>query len=107
MFTELQPDFARTDPGSGRRRGLKTAIATVRRWRRDQRVEKARRLRCDSSEGPTSASGVCDQSPEPGAELPSIVQLVGGPTGAAGGATNYPRRCRSAVHNDHGPLICR
>jgi fatty acid desaturase len=41
MFTELQPGFARTDPGSGRRRGLKTAIATARHWRRDQRVEKA------------------------------------------------------------------
>jgi NADPH-dependent stearoyl-CoA 9-desaturase len=41
MFTELQPGFAGTDPASGRRRGLKTAIATVRHWRRDQRVEKA------------------------------------------------------------------
>jgi linoleoyl-CoA desaturase len=32
MFTELQPGFAGTDPGSGRRRGLKTAITTVRHW---------------------------------------------------------------------------
>jgi fatty acid desaturase len=35
MFTRLQPGFADTDPGSGRRRGLKTAIATVRRWQFD------------------------------------------------------------------------
>ena len=41
MFTELQPGFAGTDPGSGRRRGLKTAITTVRHWHRDQRVDKA------------------------------------------------------------------
>ena len=45
MFTELQPGFVRTDPGSGRRRGLKTAIATVRPWCRDQRVEWADRHR--------------------------------------------------------------
>lgn len=34
MFTELEPGFFRTDPVTGRRRGLKTAIATVRGWRR-------------------------------------------------------------------------
>ena len=37
MFTELQPGFAGTDLATGRRRGLKTAIAAVRQWRRDQR----------------------------------------------------------------------
>jgi NADPH-dependent stearoyl-CoA 9-desaturase len=37
MFAELEPAFAGTDPHSGRRRGLKTAIATVRQWRRDKR----------------------------------------------------------------------
>ena len=35
MFARLGPGFAVTDPISGRRRGLKTAIATVRRWRAD------------------------------------------------------------------------
>jgi linoleoyl-CoA desaturase len=35
MFARLGPGFAVTDPVSGRRRGLKTAIATVRRWRSD------------------------------------------------------------------------
>jgi linoleoyl-CoA desaturase len=34
MFTELGPDFAGVDATSGRRRGLKTAIATVRKWRK-------------------------------------------------------------------------
>jgi len=37
MFTELEPGFAGTDLETGRRRGLKTAIAAVRQWRRDQR----------------------------------------------------------------------
>jgi linoleoyl-CoA desaturase len=32
MFTRLQSGFAGTDLASGRRRGLKTAIATLRRW---------------------------------------------------------------------------
>jgi linoleoyl-CoA desaturase len=31
MFTELGPRFAKTDPATGRRRGLNTAISTVRR----------------------------------------------------------------------------
>jgi fatty acid desaturase len=35
MFAPLQPGFAGTDPGSGRRRGLKTAIAAVRSWQFD------------------------------------------------------------------------
>jgi len=35
MFSRLGPGFAVTDPVSGHRRGLKTAIATVRRWRAD------------------------------------------------------------------------
>ncbi|MEB3048844.1 fatty acid desaturase [Mycolicibacter sp. MYC123] len=36
MFAELEPGFARIDPVTGRRRGLKTAIAAVRGWRRDK-----------------------------------------------------------------------
>jgi NADPH-dependent stearoyl-CoA 9-desaturase len=42
MFAQLDPGFAGTDPATGRRRGLKTAIATVRGWRRTRRaVRKA------------------------------------------------------------------
>jgi NADPH-dependent stearoyl-CoA 9-desaturase len=37
MFTELGPGFTGTHPATGRRRGLKTAIAAVRQWRRDPR----------------------------------------------------------------------
>src|SRR5581483_5257608 len=37
MFTELEPGFAGTDLATGRRRGLKTAIAAVRQWRRGHR----------------------------------------------------------------------
>ncbi len=33
MFAELGPGFGGTDPATGRHRGLKTAIAAVRRWR--------------------------------------------------------------------------
>jgi linoleoyl-CoA desaturase len=40
MFAALEPGFAGTDPASGRRRGLKTAIATVRAWRRDKRAKR-------------------------------------------------------------------
>ena len=40
MFTELDSGFVATDPATGRRRGLKTAIATVRQWRRDKRAAK-------------------------------------------------------------------
>ena len=36
MFAALGPGFAATDPVSGRRRGLNTAITTVRRWRADR-----------------------------------------------------------------------
>jgi NADPH-dependent stearoyl-CoA 9-desaturase len=34
----LEPGFAGTDPSTGRRRGLRTAIATVRGWRRHKRA---------------------------------------------------------------------
>jgi fatty acid desaturase len=40
MFTELGPGFGATDPATGRRRGLNTAIATVRGWRRAKRAQK-------------------------------------------------------------------
>jgi NADPH-dependent stearoyl-CoA 9-desaturase len=33
MFAELGPGFGGTDPATGRHRGLKSAIAAVRRWR--------------------------------------------------------------------------
>lgn len=42
MFAELEADFAGPDPATGRRRGLKTAIATVRGWRRDRKAAKRR-----------------------------------------------------------------
>lgn len=42
MFTALGPGFAATDPLSGRRRGLNTAIATVRRWRAGRSVHSGR-----------------------------------------------------------------
>ena len=43
MFAALEPDFAGTDPSTGRRRGLKTAIATVRGWRRrDKQAMRSR-----------------------------------------------------------------
>jgi linoleoyl-CoA desaturase len=41
MFAELGAGFTGTDPSTGRRRGLKTAIATVRDWRRDKRSRRA------------------------------------------------------------------
>ena len=40
MFTAVQPGLAGTDPGSRRRRGLKSAISTVRGWRRSKRAAK-------------------------------------------------------------------
>jgi NADPH-dependent stearoyl-CoA 9-desaturase len=40
MFAELEPGFAGTDPQTGRRRGLKTAIATVRGWRGAKRAQR-------------------------------------------------------------------
>jgi fatty acid desaturase len=40
MFAELGPGFAGPDPATGRRRGLKTAIAAVRDWRRDKRTRR-------------------------------------------------------------------
>jgi linoleoyl-CoA desaturase len=39
MFDDLGPDFASTDPRTGRKRGLKTAIETVRKWRRGKRID--------------------------------------------------------------------
>jgi linoleoyl-CoA desaturase len=39
MFAALEPGFAGTDPATGRRRGLNTAIATVRGWRRGKRAK--------------------------------------------------------------------
>ena len=43
MFTELEPGFAATDPATGRRRGLKSAIATVRAVAPRQARRQARR----------------------------------------------------------------
>jgi NADPH-dependent stearoyl-CoA 9-desaturase len=40
MFAELEPGFAGTDPATGRRRGLKTAIATVGGWRQSRRENR-------------------------------------------------------------------
>ena len=40
MFAQLEPGFARTDPATGRRRGLKTAISTVRQRRRDSATKR-------------------------------------------------------------------
>ena len=40
MFSQLEPGFAGTDLVTGRRRGLNTAIAAVRQWRRDPRVRE-------------------------------------------------------------------
>lgn len=41
MFATLEPEFSGTDPATGRRRGLKSAISAVRGWRRDKRVDLA------------------------------------------------------------------
>ncbi|BDB40915.1 MULTISPECIES: fatty acid desaturase family protein [Mycobacterium] len=41
MFVDLEPGFAGPDPTTGRRRGLKTAIATVRGWRRNKKARAA------------------------------------------------------------------
>jgi NADPH-dependent stearoyl-CoA 9-desaturase len=40
MFAELEPGFVGTDPATGRRRGLQTAIATVRGWRENRRENR-------------------------------------------------------------------
>jgi len=37
MFDQLEPSYAGVDPRTGRKRGLKTAIAAVREWRREKR----------------------------------------------------------------------
>jgi NADPH-dependent stearoyl-CoA 9-desaturase len=47
MFAELESGFAGTDPVTGRRRGLKSAIAAVRGWRREKRAAKAAVSRAD------------------------------------------------------------
>jgi NADPH-dependent stearoyl-CoA 9-desaturase len=41
MFAELGPGFGGIDPSTGRKRGLKTAIATARGWRHNRRSAKA------------------------------------------------------------------
>ena len=41
MFAELGPDFAMTEPGTGYKRGLKTAIAKVRGARNQRRAKKS------------------------------------------------------------------
>lgn len=41
MFAELGPGFPRIDPVTGRRRGLRSAIAAVRGWRRDKKLDLA------------------------------------------------------------------
>ena len=41
MFAELEPGLLGTDPATGRRRGLKTAIVTVRQWRRNHEAGEA------------------------------------------------------------------
>jgi linoleoyl-CoA desaturase len=40
MFEELGSGYGTTDPDTGRRRGLNTAVATVRAWRRDKQAAK-------------------------------------------------------------------
>ncbi|MEZ0366960.1 fatty acid desaturase [Mycobacterium sp. pUA109] len=42
MFTALGEGFAQTDPVTGRRRGLKSAIAAARKWRRESRLSRSR-----------------------------------------------------------------
>ena len=54
MCAELEADFARTDPATGRRRGLKTAIATVRGWRRDRRAKKQAAQTIRDADGPAA-----------------------------------------------------
>jgi linoleoyl-CoA desaturase len=41
MFAELDPGYAGVDPGTGHKRGLKTAIAAVRQRRQGKRAAKA------------------------------------------------------------------
>jgi linoleoyl-CoA desaturase len=41
MFEELGPGYGTTDPETGHRRGLNSAVATVRAWRRDKRAAKS------------------------------------------------------------------
>ncbi len=41
MFAELDPEFGGIDPATGNKRGLRSAIAAVRKWRRDKRSRAA------------------------------------------------------------------
>ncbi|MBV9320673.1 MAG: fatty acid desaturase [Mycobacterium sp.] len=47
MFAALEPGVVGTDAATGRRRGLKTAIAAVRGWRRDKRSQARTERRSD------------------------------------------------------------
>jgi fatty acid desaturase len=51
MFAGLEPGFTRAAPTTGRRRGLKTAIAVVRQWRHDARTGDG------ADQGRTAAAG--------------------------------------------------
>ena len=41
MFADLGPEFGEFDPATGNKRGLRSAIAAVRKWRRDKRNRAA------------------------------------------------------------------
>jgi hypothetical protein len=58
MFSGLEPGFAGTDLVTGRRRGLKTAIAAVRQWRRDTRAKTPSRPTRNIWSSRSSDSGV-------------------------------------------------
>jgi NADPH-dependent stearoyl-CoA 9-desaturase len=58
MFSQLEPGFAGTDLVTGRRRGLKTAIAAVRQWRRDTRAKTPSRTTRNIWSSRSSDSGV-------------------------------------------------
>ncbi len=65
MFSQLEPGFAGTDLATGRRRGLKTAIAAVREWRRDLRL------------GEDPVQGGTDHAPRPLLYWPVTYGIVG------------------------------
>ena len=76
MFAELGPGFAGAHPATGRRRGLKTAIATVR-----SRAQWMSKRRSSSFSGDAVEDAACsDVSVGLGVELP--VGLLGGVTPA-------------------------
>ena len=71
MFAELEAGFAGTDLVTGRHRGLKTAIATVRQWRRDPRAGE------DTDQGGIDRAWVSNggnRPPEPVHLVESIVR---------------------------------